>query len=106
MSISTDTAGLPGGRLLRRLVLVAAVTPIAYAIGARRSRRLTHAYIAKLGEMQQRLDELERATTGEKERIASHYEVLANQLAYEQQLADLTNRLASVEHVTPVSTTN
>lgn len=106
MSISTDAAGLPGGRLLRRLALVAVVAPLAYAMGARRSRRLTYADIEKMRELESRLDHLESAATSEKERIASHYEVLVNQLAYEQQLADLTNRLASVEHVSPVTSRN
>jgi hypothetical protein len=133
MSISTDvavarlasirkrSAGLTGGRLLRRLLLVGAVAPVAYAVGARRSSALAHSHLAKIAELERRLEKLEHAagyaepetlfsepdvSTAEKDRIASHYEVLANQLAHEERLRDMALRLAAVERVSPVTTTN
>jgi hypothetical protein len=117
--------GARGGRALRNAVLMAGV-PAAYVAGSRKaaadSQRAQH---ERLAELERRLEQLELAAlassassassgaTGEprrlhavgteptvdKVRAASHYEVLATQLACERQIVEIEDRLAAVERI-------
>jgi hypothetical protein len=113
--------GSPGGRALRNVVLMAGVSA-AYLAGSRRAAESERAQLERLAELERRLEQLEQASlassasagaTGEarrlhavgseptvdKTRAASHYEVLATQLACERQIVEIEDRLSAVERI-------
>ena len=100
--------------------------PAAYVAGGRRAKATTEQiYLDRIAELERRIEQLERrAREHERERardadasrrearhlravqapvpiykhrVASHYEVLASQLACERQIVELEGRLAAVE---------
>jgi hypothetical protein len=89
--------------------------PAAYLAGGRRGHATEQAQLERIAELERRIEQLEsaaaaaaaseprhlRAVSGpvpvDKDRAASHYEVLASQLACERQIVELEDRLAVVE---------
>jgi hypothetical protein len=118
------SGGSPAGRVLRSAALVVGL-PAAYVAGGRRAQATEQSYLDRIAELEQRIEQLERREREremkrareadasrrearhlravqapvpiDKHRVASHYEVLASQLACERQIVELEGRLAAVE---------
>jgi hypothetical protein len=115
------SGGSPARRALRTAALVVGVRA-AYVAGGRRGRAGEDAHLERISELEQRIEHLERlerrakaaateagepreprhlravaATPVDKDRAASHYEVLASQLACERQIVELEGRVTAVE---------
>jgi hypothetical protein len=123
--VRARSGGSPAGRALRTAALVIGL-PAAYLAGERKGDGDERARLERIAELEQRIERLEqlqreaakaaaasatkardreprhlRAVSDraplDKDRVASHYEVLASQLACERQIVELEGRLAAVE---------
>jgi len=117
------SGGSPAGRAMRTAALVIGL-PVAYLAGERKGQSVEPDPLERIAELEQRIEQLERlqretaaaaeasATRAreprhlravstpaplDKDRVASHYELLASQLACERQIVELEGRLAAVE---------
>jgi hypothetical protein len=117
------SGGSPAGRAMRTAALVIGL-PAAYLAGERKGPSTEQDPLERIAELEQRIEQLERlqretaaaaeasATRAreprhlravsnpaplDKDRVASHYELLASQLACERQIVELEDRLAAVE---------
>jgi hypothetical protein len=115
------SGGSPAGRAMRTAALVIGL-PAAYLAGERKGQSTEQDPLERIAELEQRIEQLERlqretaaeasATRAreprhlravsnpaplDKDRVASHYELLASQLACERQIVELEDRLAAVE---------
>ena len=116
--LRAGSGGSPAGRALRTVVLVVGL-PAAYMAGGRRGDATERAQLERIAELEHRLERLERSAEDaasatkareprhlravtnpvpvDKDRVASHYEVLASQLACERQIVEIEGRLAAME---------
>jgi hypothetical protein len=112
---SARSGGSPAGRALKNVAIVVGL-PAAYLAGGRRGHAAEQVQLDRIAELELRIERLESAASAtaaaaeprrlravatpvpvDKDRVASHYEVLASQLACERQIVELEDRLAAVE---------